>query len=51
MTQELKDFIIKECKHNWHPKYYKYIEEYISNITEYQLMYWNAWMQGKMSIY
>lgn len=51
MNTELKEFITKELKYTSHPKYYKYIEEYISNLTNYQLLYWEAWMNGKMSIY
>lgn len=51
MNEELKEFIIKELKLTTYPKYYKYIDEFIKNITEYQLQYWNAWKDGKMSIY
>lgn len=51
MTPELKAFIKKELMYTSNARYYKYIDEYIENITPYQLLYWQAWMEGKMSIY
>lgn len=51
MTPELKAFIKKELMHTSSAKYYRYIDEYIENITPHQLLYWQAWMEGKMSIY
>lgn len=51
MEPSLKEFILKELKFTTHPKYYKYLEEYIDNIDEYHLQYWKAWSEGKMSIY
>ena len=43
---------IKECmKRTSNPKYWRYIDEFVKNITEHQLKYWDAWMNGKMSIY
>ena len=51
MDEKLKEYIEKELKYTWHPKYYKYIDEYVKNLTELQLQYWKAWSEGKMSIY
>lgn len=51
ITPELKAFIKKELMYTSNARYYKYIDEYIENITPYQLLYWQAWMKGKMSIY
>ena len=51
MSKELREFIYNELKRTSSPKYYKYIEEYINNMTVYQVRYWYALMEGKMSIY
>lgn len=51
MEQELKEFILMELKRTTHPKYYKYLEEYVDNIDDYHLLYWGVWSEGKMSIY
>lgn len=51
MTDELREYIQKEMKYTCHPKYYKYIDEYISNLTEHQIEYWKCWMKGKLTPY
>ena len=35
----MKEYLVWRCKMNWHPKYHKYIEEWISNVTDDQLIY------------
>lgn len=47
----LRQFIETEIRHTSHPKYYKYIDEYINNMTTHQLEYWKAWMKGKKNPY
>lgn len=39
MSRELRDYIVKELRFTSHPKYYKYIEEYVSNLTPIQVDY------------
>lgn len=51
MEQELRDYIIKELRFTSHPKYYKYMEEYVSNLTPIQVEYWRAWKDGKKTIW
>lgn len=51
MDNSLKSYIISELKNTWHVKYYKYIDNYIANLTDLQIKYWMAWSQGKMGIH
>lgn len=50
MSPELEAFIRKELTRTWNARYYKYIDEYIQNLTEHQLLYWQAWSEGKMGL-
>ena len=50
MTPELETYIRKELTRTWNARYYKYIDEYIKNIMPHQLVYWQAWSEGKMGI-
>lgn len=51
MEQELRDYIVKELRFTSHPKYYKYIDGYVSNLTPIQVEYWRAWKDGKKTIW
>lgn len=51
MTKEERELILEELKKTTHPRYYKYLNEYVDNINDYHLSYWRAWISGKMSIY
>lgn len=35
----MKRYLEWRCRMNWHPKYLKYIQEWISNVTEDQMSY------------
>lgn len=35
----MKRYLEWRCRMNWHPKYLKYIQEWISNITDTQMEY------------
>jgi hypothetical protein len=35
----MKKYLQWRCLTNWHPKYYKYIDEWIENVTEEQMGY------------
>ena len=39
MTQEDSDYLFWRCKTNWHSKYYRYINDWIDNVTPSQLEY------------
>ena len=45
MTQEDKQYLQWRCRMNWHPKYLKYIDEWILNVTLTQLQYFRIEMQ------
>lgn len=47
---DIKEYIRSELKRMWHQKYYKYIEEYINNMTPIQIDYWEAWQRGFKTI-
>lgn len=45
MTQELHYYLQKEWMKNNHPKYHKYFEEWVVNITPNQIHYFTyLWM-------
>lgn len=50
MDDELRQYIVKELKYTSHVKYHRYIDEYINNLTDWQIMWWKAWSQGKMGL-
>lgn len=35
----MKRYLEWRCRTNWHPKYLKYIQEWISNVTPNQMEY------------
>ena len=35
----MEKYLKWRCKMNWHPKYYKYIDDWINNILPYQMEY------------
>lgn len=35
----MRTYLEWRCRTNWHNKYRRYIEEWISNVTEEQMMY------------
>lgn len=51
MTDELRQYIIRELKYTSHVKYHRYIDEYINNLTEWQIQWWETWRQGKMGLF
>jgi len=44
MTNQLNNYLQWRCRMNWHTKYLKYINEWISNITDNQLIYFEKEM-------
>ena len=51
MTEELRQYLWTEFKFNNLPKYYKYFDTWIENLTENQILYYNAYSKGKKSPY
>lgn len=35
----MRSYLMWRCRMNWHPKYLKYIDEWIDNVTETQMEY------------
>lgn len=35
----MDEYLKWRCRVNWHPKYYKYIEEWIKNVNKQQMEY------------
>ena len=51
MTEEVKQYLWAEFKFNNLPKYYKYFDTWIENLTENQILYYVAYSKGKKSPY
>lgn len=51
MNKELYDYLENEWKYNNHNKYQKYFKQWVSNLTEHQIIYFESHKVGKMSIY
>lgn len=47
----IKRLYCKGVRFTSHQKYYKYIEEYVSNLTPIQVDYWRAWKDGGKTIW
>jgi len=46
MTRELNDYLEWRCHRNWHPKYYKYIDIWVANVTPNQCHYFEREMNN-----
>lgn len=51
MNEELKIWLWNEFKFTTLPKYYKYFEEWIKNLTETQVSYYLAYSKSKKTPY
>lgn len=51
MTEEVKQYLWNEFKFNNLPKYYKYFEEWVENLTQNQILYYVAYSKTKKSPY
>lgn len=49
MTQEELEYINKEFRCTWHPKYHRYSEEWLDNATDLQKSFIRSWSRGFMS--
>ena len=48
---KLKEYLWVEWKYNVHSKFYKYFEEWFINLTETQILYYTAYMNGKTTFF
>jgi hypothetical protein len=46
----MKEYLWQQWQYCNNPKYYKYFEEWFSNITETQKLYFEAWSKGLKTI-
>lgn len=44
--EQLKQYLWIEFSHSTIPKYYKYFEEWFSNLTDNQILFYTAYMNG-----
>lgn len=49
-NNDVKQYLWHEFKLNNNPKYYKYFEEWFNNLTETQLLFYNAYSKGDKTI-
>ena len=49
--EQLKQYLWIEFSHSTVPKYYKYFEEWFSNLTENQILFYTAYMNGLKTPY
>ena len=50
-SELLKEYLWEQWKFCNHPKYYQYFDEWYSNITDIQKMYFKCWSEGKKTPY
>ena len=51
MNSELKEYLLHEWKWNNHVKYLKYFEDWIGNLTEPQIQWYQAYKEGKKTLW
>ena len=49
MTDALKEYLWNEFRYNVHPKYYKYFEDWFSNLIDNQILYYTTYSKGLKS--
>ena len=49
--EQLMRYLWIEFSHSTIPKYYKYFEEWFSNLTENQILFYTAYMNGLKTPY
>ena len=50
VVDNLKQYLWEEFRRNNIPKFYKYFNEWIENLTESQIMFYGAYAEGKKTI-
>lgn len=49
--KDIREYLSKEWRYNVHKKYHKYFDEWFSNVTETQMLYFKCWMKGQLTPY
>lgn len=49
ISTELREYLLKEWRYNCHPKYRNYFDQWLENLTDWQVTCFTAWMHGQMS--
>lgn len=49
ISPELQEYLKAEWRYNCHPKYMKYFDQWLENLTDWQIICFTAWMHGCMS--
>ena len=50
LSENVKKYLWEEFRRNNIPKFYKYFDEWIENLTEGQIMFYGAYAEGKKTI-
>jgi len=49
--KDIREYLSREWRYNVHKKYHKYFDEWFSNVTETQMLYFKCWMKGQLTPY
>ena len=50
LSENVKKYLWEEFRRNSLPKYYKYVEDGIENLTDEQILFYTAYSEGKKTI-
>lgn len=50
LSENVKKYLWEEFRRNSLPKYYKYFDEWIENLTDEQILFYTAYSEGKKTI-
>lgn len=50
VSENVKQYLWEEFRRNNIPKFYKYFDEWIENLTEAQIVFYSAYAEGKKTI-
>ena len=50
LSENVKKYLWEEFRRNNIPKYYKYFNEWIENLTDEQITFYSAYAEGKKTI-
>lgn len=50
LSENVKKYLWEEFRRNSLPKYYKYFDEWIKNLTDEQILFYTAYSEGKKTI-
>ena len=50
LSENVKKYLWEEFRRNSLPKYYKYFDDWIENLTDEQILFYTAYSEGKKAI-